>query len=241
MSILSLTGGFVLCVHRYVPVNTTRLVAWFLQSNPTHRNKTKQNKQETARALESLTSEDQHSKFRSWVASNREAVAMLDQHDTDREPPPSPPPALAGVAAAAAAAGQPVTPTYDSWRPDAQDSPSSATATARATSLNRRGGAAAAGATTRGRQQFPPSAGFGWEAGSVGPGAGGVFDPSPGSTRSRRENAASPQFRFRGHDGSISGGEEGGEAGDPPPRGGGSGGRRGGGAVSFSLAMDQSP
>ena len=153
---------------------------------------------------------------------------MLDH--MDNEPPPAA--ALAGAAAAAAAAAQPVvTPTHDGRRPAARDSSSSATAPA--TGLNRHGSAVAA--TTRGRQQFPS-----WETESVGLGAGGVTNPNLGPARSRREKAASPQFRFRGHDGSVSGGEEAGDAGDAP-RGGGSGGRRGGSAVSFSLAMDQSP
>ncbi|CAM9472051.1 unnamed protein product, partial [Ectocarpus sp. 8 AP-2014] len=46
---------------------------------------------ETARAFETLTSDDQCSKFRSWLDSNREAVAQLD-HDLPETTGTSPSP-----------------------------------------------------------------------------------------------------------------------------------------------------
>ncbi|CAM9794316.1 unnamed protein product [Scytosiphon promiscuus] len=85
----------------------------------------------------------------------------------------------------------------------------------------------------RGRQQHPAAeGGKGWGGGVRGVGAGNDGQtPRATGTRSRGEQAASPQFRFRGHlDGSGSGGEDGGGV-----------GRDEAAALVFALAMDQSP
>lgn len=86
----------------------------------------------------------------------------------------------------------------------------------------------AATTAARGRQRCP--SGEGWDGADASADVGSDEDIPRGNARkSRRDNAASPQFRFRGHlDGSTSGGEEGGKDG-------------GAAAVSFALAMDQSP
>lgn len=171
-------------------------------------------KQETARAFETLTSDDQCSKFRSWLDSNREAVAQLD-HDLPETTGTSPPP------------------------PTNPSPPRSAEPPARTRRGPRRsesgvvdGGdegvaglhhppAGGGGGATRGRQP--------WGGGAVEGGTAHVTEGGRGG------QAASPRFRFRNQ--ADVGGGGGDDSGGAPLGTGG----RGAGGVSFALDMDQSP
>ncbi|CAB1108084.1 unnamed protein product [Ectocarpus sp. CCAP 1310/34] len=170
--------------------------------------------QETARAFETLTSHDQCSKFRSWLDSNREAVAQLD-HDLPDTTGTSPPP------------------------PTIPSTPRSAEPPARTRRGPRRSqsGVVDGGEEGAAGLHQPPAAGGGgamrghqpWGGGAV---EGGTTNVTEGA---RGGQAASPRFRFRSQ--ADVGGGAGNDSGGAPLGTGG----RGAGGVSFALDMDQSP